>query len=86
MYISNDGLVLIIINYNTIEIEYLYNNNNYSYKIENDTEHIINYEFNIMGEIKISPSTKYFIKYMDSEPCLNVSKEDANNNSTVFNI
>jgi S1-C subfamily serine protease len=33
-----------------------------------------------------SEATKHFIKYMSSEPCLNVSKEDANSNSNVFNI
>lgn len=33
-----------------------------------------------------SEATKYFIKYKDSEPCLKASKEDANNNTNVFNL
>jgi serine protease Do len=33
-----------------------------------------------------SEATKYFIKYKDSESCLKASKEDANNNTNVFNL
>jgi S1-C subfamily serine protease len=33
-----------------------------------------------------SEATKYFIKYKASEPCLKASKEDANNNTNVFNL
>jgi hypothetical protein len=33
-----------------------------------------------------SEATKYFIKYQGSEPCLKASKEDANNNTNVFNL
>jgi serine protease Do len=33
-----------------------------------------------------SEATKYFIKYKELEPCLKASKEDANNNTNVFNL
>ncbi len=59
MSISNDGLRLITAKYEIVHIEYLYNTEN-----QNDYNHnlSLDYSFNIMGEVVLSPSTTYFIK------------------------
>ncbi len=86
MRISNDGLVLIVTKYNTINIEYLGKDIVYSYTINNEI--IEEYDFNIMGHIIISPSTKYFIKCNKENEKCNVGLYDTitGNNITFYSF